>query len=119
MRNGKAFQEAGKTSFKEGFVQILGTAWEEEFDLDAVTLCQPLRSLLGLQKEVVFTGSNLNLDTFNLDGLSFALNFLLFFLLVVLELSEICDFTDRRNSVRGDLNEIKLCVHGLTESFGK
>lgn len=62
VRLGYEMQNPVQPSFKEFFVQVLGSPGKEQVYLDAIAFPEPFRSFFSLEFQVVLTGPYLYLD---------------------------------------------------------
>ena len=106
------------------------TAAETYGDFNPVAIVQELDSAFDLGIEVVGIDAGGHADLLDLDNLLVFLGFLfllqlfeaLLFLangLFVLELSVVHDLADRRNSVRRDLDKVKVLLLGKRQGVGR
>lgn len=92
---GDELEHSVESLAEEAFVEVFGSAGEEEVQLNAMSFGKPFGSLLCLEGEVMVAGADLDLEAFYLNILGMSLGLLLLFVLVILILAVISDLGDR------------------------
>jgi len=92
-------------------------AAEDDGDLGLVPLFQEATNMLDLEGQVVVVGLGSELHFLNLDVDLFLLGFLQFFTLLVFELAEVHDTTDRRDRRWRNLHQVQLLSFGQRQGL--
>ena len=99
-------------------VKILGSAGEEKVDFDPVTVFEEFRGFFGLHFEIVFTGTDFNLERLGFGGMDFGPSLFSFARLNILEFAKIHDFSHWRNGIRWDFDQVHSTFLGQLQGFG-
>ena len=88
------------------------TAFEDDADIDFVTILQELTAFLCFGLQVVHANLHVDLDFLELSGLGFTLVFLFGFFLFKSVFAVVEDFAHGRVGVRGNAEEVEVVTGG-------